>query len=70
MMSKKAIIKIELQIRQYELSVCMLQAQLGYLKDKYPLQHAEAFLHALRVNEEKITEIKTLLEKLEKDENK
>ena len=66
MMSKKEILKIEIEIklRQWELSASMLQEQLGYLKDKYPLQHAEAFLHALRINDDKITELKTLLEKL------
>ena len=37
---------------------------VGYLRDKYPTQHAEAFLHACTVNEDKITELKTLLEKL------
>ena len=64
MMSKKEMIKIEIKIRQWELNISMVKEQLGYLRDKYPTQHAEAFLHACTVNEDKITELKTLLEKL------
>ncbi len=64
MMSKKEILKIEINLKQQILSMSMLQEQLGYLKDKYPLQHAEAFLHALKVNDDRITELKTLLGEL------
>ena len=64
-MSKKAILEIEIRMKQQILSTSVLIEQLGYLKDKYPLQHTEAFLYALRVNDDKITELKTLLGKLE-----
>ena len=63
-MSKKEMIKIEIKIRQWELNISMVKEQLGYLRDKYPTQHTEAFLHALHMNDDKITKLKILLEKL------
>jgi len=68
-MNKKAILKLDIKVRQWELSLSILQEQLGYLRDKYPTQHTEAFLHALNVNADKITALKSQIDNLEKLEN-
>ena len=64
MMSKKEIIELEISIMKIELHLSMAKAQLGYLRDKYPKQHAEAFLYAMNGNEDKINRLRELLEKL------
>ena len=65
----KNLLKLDIKIRQQELIFSMLQTQREYLDKTYPEQCAEAWIHALRVNDDKITALKSQIDNLEKLRN-
>ena len=69
-MTTGEILKLDIKIRQQELTYSMLKNQLEYLDNKYPKQCAEAWIHAYDVNLDKITALKSQLDNLGKWEKK